>query len=158
MFSTYQRRGSVHESPRSLPPPPTPFSLIAPPHHSFPLHCFDKLSMQIFTAGWVRSEYDHNQCSISKPPTTFATDGEKVAAAVFSLGQQPKQAALRVSSSCGQTAVVGGGAVWWWRENSRKNLVDLFSESEQAAAGQCVLSKKLLFHQTHSSHPPSPSP
>ena len=73
------------------------------------------------------------------PRTTVATLEEE--AAVFSPRQQPKpkQAALRVSSSCGQTAVVGGGAVWWCRENSPKNPVDLFSESEQEAAGQWVL-------------------
>ena len=85
-------------------------------------------------------KYGHNEGSILNPRTTVATLEEE--AAVFSPRQQPKpkQAALRVSSSCGQTAVVGGGAVWWCRENSPKNPVDLFSESEQAAAaGQCVL-------------------
>ena len=49
-----------------------------------------------------------------------------------------------------QAGVGAGGVVRWWRETSPKNLVDLFSESEQAARSVCAagqLSKKLLFHQ-----------
>ena len=95
----------------------------------------------------------------ASPPTVATVEEE---AAVFSPRQQPKpkQAALRVSSSCGQTAVVGGGVVWWWRENSPKNPVDLFSESEQAARSVYAAASCQRSHcstKTHSS-PPPPSP
>ena len=177
-FSTRRREPEV--------PPPSytiQSDCSSPALRCFDLHCLDKLSMQIFTRSellannreckhrwsseWLKQKGGRKYCKVkTRSSSVHHWIKTRTASSILSatvgtveevscLRQQHNQNSPHCVSLRGVVVVV-----WWWRETSPKNLVDLFSESEQAARSVYAAASCQRSHcstKTHSS-PPPPSP